>query len=746
MSEAVPDATALGTGKRIGILTSGGDAQGMNAAVRAAVRTALTAGAEVYAVYEGYQGMIDGGDGLRKLGWDDVGSILHRGGTVIGTFRSTEFRAREGRRRAARNLVRCGIDRLVVIGGDGSLSGLDAFGAEWPELLGELVEAGELDRELADRHPALRFAGLVGSIDNDLVGVDMTIGADSALHRIIDAIDALTSTAASHQRSFVVEVMGRHCGYLALMAAVAGGCDYVLIPERPPEEGWEDRMCAELRRGRRAGRRDSIVIVAEGATDRAGRPIRADDVRATIEERLGEDTRVTILGHVQRGGTPSAFDRWCSTWLGHAAALEVLSDAGPDAGPVIGLKGNRVTPVPLMDAVRRTREVPELIASGDYDRAMEYRGGSFTEMAGIFGELTEPVRVQVGEDTKRVAIIHAGGLAPGMNTAARAAVRLGINRGHTMLGVQGGFVGLVAGDIRELGWGDVEGWAGDAGAHLGLRRHIPAVEELYSISRAFEEHRVEALMVIGGWNAYRAAHLLYAERGRYPAFAMPIVCVPASIDNNLPGSEMAIGADTALNTIVEAVDRVKMSAEAARRVFVVETMGRYCGYLALMSGIAAGAEKAYLNEEGISLEGLNADVDWLRRSFARGRQLVLAMRNERANEHYTTDFIAGLFDEEGHGRYDVRATVIGHQQQGGVPTPFDRLLATRLVARALGVLDDELAAGGTEGYFLGLVESSVRAQPLSEMMLRMDLEHRRPKDQWWLQLRDVLGAVSVERS
>ncbi|HPF58542.1 MAG TPA: 6-phosphofructokinase, partial [Candidatus Competibacteraceae bacterium] len=297
----------------IGVLTSGGDAQGMNAAVRAVVRTALQEGATVHAIYEGYQGMVDGGDRVRPLSWDDMGSVLHRGGTVIGTARCPAFRERDGRRRAARNLLQRGIDRLVIIGGDGSLTGANLFRQEWPELLTELVQAGEIDEATAQAHPALMIVGLVGSIDNDMVGTDMTIGADSALHRIIEAIDALTSTAASHQRSFVVEVMGRHCGYLALTSAIAGGTDYVLIPEYPPAEGWEDRMCALLRHGRAAGRRDSIVVVAEGATDRAGNPINGDYVRQVLEERLGEDTRVTILGHVQRGGTPSAYDRWMST-------------------------------------------------------------------------------------------------------------------------------------------------------------------------------------------------------------------------------------------------------------------------------------------------------------------------------------------------------------------------------------------------------------------------------------------------
>ena len=224
----------------IAVLTSGGDAQGMNAVVRAVVRTAIGAGADVYAVYEGLQGLIDGGERIVKFEWGSVGSILHRGGTIIGTARSTEFRQREGRLKAARNMVRHGIDRMVVVGGDGSLSGTDLFRSEWSDLLAELVAGGEITAEQAAQHSHLIIAGIVGSIDNDMVGTDMTVGADSALHRIIEAIDALSSTAASHQRSFVVEVMGRHCGYLALMSAIAGGADYAFIPENPPADGWED--------------------------------------------------------------------------------------------------------------------------------------------------------------------------------------------------------------------------------------------------------------------------------------------------------------------------------------------------------------------------------------------------------------------------------------------------------------------------------------------------------------------------
>ena len=353
--------------RRVGILTSGGDAPGMNAAVRAVTRAALERGAEVHAIYEGYQGMVDGGDRIRPLTWESVGGILQKGGTIIGTARCPAFRTREGRRQAARNLVRFGIDALVVIGGDGSLTGANQFRGEWLELLAELVKTDEISPERAERHKHLAIVGLVGSIDNDMYGTDMTIGADTALRRITDAVDAIASTAASHQRTFVVEVMGRHCGYLALMGAIAAGADFVLIPESPPDvDNWEDSMCSLMKAGRAAGRRDSIVIVAEGAQDRNGKPISVDYVQQVLEQRLGEDARVTILGHVQRGGSPTAFDRNLATLTGFAAVDELLAMTPESEPQVIGIRGNRINKAPLMHCVKQTQAVAEAIADKDF--------------------------------------------------------------------------------------------------------------------------------------------------------------------------------------------------------------------------------------------------------------------------------------------------------------------------------------------------------------------------------------------
>lgn len=733
---------------KIGVLTSGGDAQGMNAAVRAVVRTALAVGAQPYAVMEGWSGAVKGGDAIKKLCWSDVSSILAEGGTVIGTARCPEFRDYEGRHAAAKNLVEHGIDHLVVIGGDGSLSGTDEFRGEWSQHIRELVDEGVLSEEKAAKHPALMVVGLVGSIDNDMVGTDMTIGADTALHRILDAMDQLTSTAASHQRTFVVEVMGRHCGYLPLMAAVAGGADYVFTPEDPVGPGWEEDLAEHLRLGREAGRRESIVLVAEGATDREGKVLTTQHIANVITERTGEDARVTILGHVQRGGSPSAYDRWMSSLLGYAAVQEMLSATPEDTPNVLGVRHNRVTRIPLMKAVHDTRAVKHLIAAGDYEAAQASRGVSFTTMVEINTILSTPpqLTLEPTEKPRRIGILHAGGLAPGMNTAARAAVRLGIARGWTMLGIEGSWKGLADNAVKELTWADVEGWAFKGGAELGTRRDVPEVEQFYALGRAIERNELDALIVIGGLNAYLAVHSMISERDRYPAFRIPIVLVPASIDNNLPGSELSIGADTAINNATWALDRIKESAAATKRCFVAEIMGRRCGYLTLMASLSSGAEYIYLNEDNVTLNEIADDTKRMVDSFAEGRRLFLVLVNEAVSKYYDREFLASVYEAESDGKYDVRHSALGHLQQGGSPSPFDRLLATRLAHRALDHINNQFNRGESEGVYIGQVRNHIEARLVKNMFEDLDIRNRRPFDQWWRELSPVQRIVSMKDS
>ncbi len=728
--------------KRLGVLTSGGDAQGMNAAIRATVRAALDQGAEVYGIYEGYQGMIEGGKYIRQVEWAASGGILHKGGTIFGTARSPEFRTREGRRKAVGNLLRHGIDRLVVIGGDGSLTGANLLRQEWRELVQELVAAGEVEQSLADAHPYLTIAGLVGSIDNDMYGTDMTIGADSALHRITDAIDAITSTAASHQRAFVVEVMGRNCGYLALMGALASGADWVLIPENPPNlDDWEEKMCSILGEGRKSGRRDSIVVVAEGAQDRNGNPITAEMVKLALEKHLDEEARVTVLGHVQRGGAPSAYDRVLSTQVGASAATIALAAGENDESVLVGIHNNKIVVLPLMECVDKTHELNEAVRSQNFDKAMELRGKNFQESFRILRTLIRsmPHPPTPGQKRIRFAILNASGPAPGMNAAVRAAVRLAVDRGHIPVGVYRGFRGLINNNMQEFSWMSVNGWAPTGGSELGTSRKVPSGGDFYAIAKSLEEHKIDAILMVGGWAGYQSMLRLYEERANFPAFNIPLICIPATINNNLPGTELCIGSDTALNSIVEVVDKIKQSAVASNRCFIVEVMGRYCGYLALLSAIATGAERVYLHEEGVTLADLEQDIGMLKEGFEHGKRLGLMIRNENANPLYTTPFLSALFEEEGGSLFDVRISVLGHLQQGGDPTPYDRILATRLAAKSIDFIEEHYQKGDSDesAAAIGLLTGDIRFTPLYEIPRLMDDKTQRPKEQWWMELRPI---------
>ncbi len=303
--------------KKIAVLTSGGDAPGMNAAIRAVVRNGLEQGMEVYGVEHGYAGLIAGN--FRPMGARDVGGILHKGGTVLGSARCPEFKTEEGRLKALRELNEREIGALITIGGNGTLTGSNA-----------LASMG---------YPVV---GVASTIDNDLCGSEVTIGVDTALNIALEAIDRLKVTASSHQRAMLVETMGRGSGYLALMAGIAGGAEAVVIPECPTEP--ED-VAREIRRAYERGKPHAIVVVAEGAKPNAQG---LADYVAGQKARLGFELRVTILGYMQRGGTPTFADRMLATRLGAAAVEEV---AAGRAGVLVGVAKGEVITTPLAEVV-----------------------------------------------------------------------------------------------------------------------------------------------------------------------------------------------------------------------------------------------------------------------------------------------------------------------------------------------------------------------------------------------------------
>ncbi len=314
--------------KRIAVLTSGGDAPGMNAAIRAVTRTGLNLGWEIFGVRQGYAGCIIGD--LIPLGPRDVGGIIQKGGTILGSARCPEFETVGGRQAALSMFGQHGIDALVVIGGNGSQTGNYAL-----------------------HQMGFPVVGIASTIDNDLMGSEITIGVDTALNIALEAIDRLKVTAASHKRAFLIEVMGRNCGYLALMAGIAGGAEAIVIPEyeMPPDKVADDIQAAYER-----GKAHGIVVVAEGARYNADKLL---EYFQEHEEQLGFELRVTKLGHVQRGGAPLAFDRTLATRFG-AAAVDAL--ARGEYGMLVGLNEGEITTTPLAKIVGKTKSVnPELV-------------------------------------------------------------------------------------------------------------------------------------------------------------------------------------------------------------------------------------------------------------------------------------------------------------------------------------------------------------------------------------------------
>ncbi len=311
--------------KSIAVMTSGGDSPGMNAAARAVTRTALYEGVRVFGIKGGYKGMLE--DDIVELQRSSVSDLIQRGGTFLGTARCKEFKTEEGRRKGLENLQKHGIEGLVIIGGDGSLTG------------------GSLLSKLG----GIPIVGLPGTIDNDVWGTDYTIGCDTAANTAVEAINKLRDTASAHRRIMVVEVMGHTSGWLAMVSGIASGAEYIIVPEVKYNI---DEICEEIVESYKGGRRYSIVVVAEGACSGVG-------LKNVIEEKTGIDTRVSILGHIQRGGSPTVEDRMKASQLGERAALAIISGV---SNVVFGFDEGKVVSINLFDSVNNKKPLdPELV-------------------------------------------------------------------------------------------------------------------------------------------------------------------------------------------------------------------------------------------------------------------------------------------------------------------------------------------------------------------------------------------------
>lgn len=364
----------------------------------------------------------------------------------------------------------------------------------------------------------------------------------------------------------------------------------------------------------------------------------------------------------------------------------------------------------------------------------------------------------------RIAIIHVGAPAGGMNPATRGAVAYCLARGHTPIGIYNGFPGLCRhhddkplGSVREVKWLESDSWVNEGGSEIGTNRGLPS-EDMETTAKCFELYKFDALFVIGGFEAFTAVSQLRKARKDYDAFKIPMIQLPATISNNVPGTEYSLGSDTCLNTLVNFCDVIRQSASSSRRrVFVIETQGGRSGYIATIAGLSVGAYAVYIPEEGISINMLANDIENLRKSFATDRGAnhagKIILRNERASATYTTQVIADMIKEEAKGRFESRSAVPGHFQQGGKPSPMDRIRALRMSLKCIQHFEeyadkspDEIAADDMSTVVIGIRGSEVVFSPLGGKdgleATDTDWEHRRPKNEFWLKFQEMVDTLS----
>lgn len=498
----------------------------------------------------------------------------------------------------------------------------------------------------------------------------------------------------------------------------------------------------------------SVTLSVLVYIDREGNHLSSEDVKTEIESKTGFETRVTILGHVQRGGSPTSYDRLLATTMGIEAVNAAFHADEKTESMVIGLRGGKLVRNALIDSVRRTQSVATCIKEKRYEEALELRGPDFGRAWKTYLALCRTSRASACHETEKAAangnfaVMNVGAPSPGMNAATRALTRLAIDEGYDMYAVFEGTRGMAQGDVRKLNWIDVDSWCDLGGSLLGTNREQPKGKILEQCAETIKKLGLKALFIVGGWEAVTTAQALKAAAADYPSLNIPIVTIPATISNNVPGTDVSIGCDTALNTIVEASDRLKLSAVASRcRVFVMEVHGGKCGYLATAATLGGGGHIAYTPENPLNLRRLCNDIESLKNRFQSCKTMALIINTEHSSHTYTTELIETIMIEEAGDDFEVRKLILGHIQQGNSPSPLDRVLAADLAYEAISVSEGRLSSSekqegsgvgcvGTCGATHGLIYTDI-----DEVAKNMDYDNRRPINQSWGDLRDAIDSL-----
>lgn len=514
------------------------------------------------------------------------------------------------------------------------------------------------------------------------------------------------------------------------------------------------------------GKRKTIVIVAEGAHDRYGNHISPEMIHELLADKngLALDTRITTLGHVQRGGTAVAYDRMLSTLQGVEAVRAVIEATPETETCFIAITENKIVRKPLMEAVQATKSVASAIEAHDFDKAMSLRDTEFSDQYKSYlmtTTVTLDKQLLSTEKRMKIGFINVGAPAGAMNAAIRAGVAYCISRGHEPIAIHNGFAGFSRhhgdnpmGAVRPFDWLEVDGWASKGGSEIGTNRELPSESGMELIANLVEQYRFDGLFLIGGFEAFHAVSQLRKARDQYPSLCIPMALLPATISNNVPGTEYSLGSDTCLNELVSYCDKIKQSASATRRrVFVIETQGGKCGYIATVAGLGVGASAVYTPEEGVSLEMLAADVRHLKEVFAndkgQSRAGRLILINEKSSRVYSAKLIADIIREEAHNRFESRDSIPGHVQQGGVPSPMDRCRAARLAIKCIEHLEtfgcnahNRVKKDPLSAAVIGIKGASVVFSPMETLEEKeTDWPNRRQRASYWHGMKEVVDVL-----
>jgi 6-phosphofructokinase 1 len=690
---------------RIGVLTGGGDVPGLNAAIRAVVRRATRYDYEVVAIKNGWAGLLGKGD-VFPLSAQAVSGILPLGGTVIGASRTNPFQGNRALDKAIAKLAGSS-DPTVQTALDGLRKAQLEFVQKNIDDIKKNVKAYALDAivviggrdtlEVAFKVSQLgiNVVGVPKTMDNDLVETDYSIGFDSAVTRVMHALDDLRVTAASHRRVIVVETMGRETGWVALVGGLAGGADYIVIPEVPTTVA---DVCEHVLARQQTGKMFSLIVVSEGAqmpdlpmrshdeTDPFGRPrydrrAIGESLAIEIERRTGCETRHVILGHLQRGGSPTVFDRVLASRLG-VAAVDMVKNF--QFGQMATRKNDRFLTVPLARVAAHVQTADKKY----YDLAKIFFGQRKLDPG------ASPI--------KRIGVLTGGGDCPGLNSAIRAVACRAMEYGWEVIAFKNGWKGLIdEGDAEPLTADAVLGVLSQGGTFIGTSRtNAKKPERIVQVKKNLAKFGIDALVAIGGDDTLGVAAKLHQE-------GVKVVGVPKTMDNDINETEYTIGFDSACSVVVDALDRLHTTASSHHRVIVVEVMGRDAGWVAVNSGLAGGADFIFIPEVASSIAECSQHL-LRRKGLGKTSSIVVVSEGSHIPEIEADDAAAEKrLDEFGHVRLDARGlgervakkledmsgletrfVVLGHIQRGGSPSTFDRILATRTGVAAVDLVKE----------------------------------------------------------